>query len=338
MGYRCGTVKHDPNPQQPRIAMQITVDPCELAPHQLRRLAAFLATWGDDPEAAPLVVANAHASGEPGALAGLIKIISTIPAADSPDAGIPSPAAVVTQHATDTLMSGAAEAAAAFGNPEPANVPQVPAVPQTPAAVFAEAVTNAISAAPDLTDLDKDGLPWDSRIHSGGKSKTKDGAWRKKSGVHDAFVAEVTAELRKVMGAPSVPPVPQATPAPVVIPPVPQATPAPVALMTLPIGTPAPVVIPPVPQATLAPAIVPPVPQATPAPAIPSAPDADPKAPWTAMLMRVATAVQAGKITPKEPDAISAKYGVPALPLLVNRLDLVPAVAAEVDALIASRG
>lgn len=46
-------------------------------------------------------------------------------------------------------------------------------------------------------DLDSDGLPWDARIHSSNKEKSKDGKWRKRRGMNDkAFIAQVEAELR----------------------------------------------------------------------------------------------------------------------------------------------
>lgn len=48
----------------------------------------------------------------------------------------------------------------------------------------------------DPNTADADGLPWDERIHSGGKTRTSKGVWTKKKGVQPAFVAQVAAELR----------------------------------------------------------------------------------------------------------------------------------------------
>jgi len=84
------------------------------------------------------------------------------------------------------------------------------------------------------TSLDKDGLPWDERIHSSSKAINQtDGLWRKKRGVSDELVAEVEAELRGLMGnAPAsgagAPTPPSAPIAPASVP-VPPSAPAPAA-------------------------------------------------------------------------------------------------------------
>jgi hypothetical protein len=52
---------------------------------------------------------------------------------------------------------------------------------------------------------------------------------------------------------------------------------------------------------------------------------------------RASAAIQAGKVTQAEITQCCAAAGVPALPLLANRLDLVAQVAAQVDAMIAAR-
>lgn len=69
---------------------------------------------------------------------------------------------------------------------------------------------------------DKNGLPWDERIHAGTKALNADGTWKKRRGVDDATVAAVTAELTGAAPAPT----PEPTPAPQVETPTP--TPAPV--------------------------------------------------------------------------------------------------------------
>jgi hypothetical protein len=45
-------------------------------------------------------------------------------------------------------------------------------------------------------DIDKNGLPWDNRIHSTPQAMTDKGVWRKKRGVATALVTQVEAELR----------------------------------------------------------------------------------------------------------------------------------------------
>lgn len=50
--------------------------------------------------------------------------------------------------------------------------------------------------------LDKQGLPWDVRIHAGTKRMTAEGAWQKKKGVDDTVRAYVEGELRALMAIP----------------------------------------------------------------------------------------------------------------------------------------
>lgn len=70
---------------------------------------------------------------------------------------------------------------------------------------------------------DKNGLPWDERIHAGTKALNADGTWKKRRGVDDATVAVVTAELTGAAPQPEPTPAPTPTPQPETAP-----TPAPV--------------------------------------------------------------------------------------------------------------
>lgn len=87
--------------------------------------------------------------------------------------------------------------------------------------------------APPATD--KNGLPWDERIHAGTKALNTDGTWKKRRGVDDATVAAVTAELTGATPAPTPAPQPEPEPTPAPTPapqpetaPTPAPTPAPV--------------------------------------------------------------------------------------------------------------
>ena len=74
------------------------------------------------------------------------------------------------------------------------------------------------------------------------------------------------------------------------------------------------------------------------APAAPAAPAAvDGRALFVGLIGRASAAMNAAKLTQEEVAQICGKYGIPALPLLANRLDLVAQVASEIDALIATR-
>ena len=80
------------------------------------------------------------------------------------------------------------------------NLPPAPAPLAPPAPVVADVpVDNSV-------EVDSAGLPWDERIHSGGKTKLADGTWRDKRGVGDSEREAIVAELTKVMAIP-VPPV-----------------------------------------------------------------------------------------------------------------------------------
>lgn len=173
----------------------------------------------------------------------------------------------------------------------------VPSVPVPPAPTDVTTNLAAPLSPASGVELDKAGMPWDGRIHSESKSKLSDGNWRKKRGLDPAVLATVESELRQVMGA---------APAIPVTAPVAQAVPAPIA----PIAPPAP---------------------------SPVATSQDPRASFVALIGRASAAIHGGKLTQAEVTEICSKAGVPALPLLANRLDLVDQIAAQVDALIASR-
>lgn len=69
------------------------------------------------------------------------------------------------------------------------------------AATVAEEETVVIGQETDSTALDKNGLPWDSRIHSTAKSFNADGTWKYLRGIDREFlVPQVEAELRAAMG------------------------------------------------------------------------------------------------------------------------------------------
>jgi hypothetical protein len=209
---------------------------------------------------------------------------------------------------------GDADAVAAFGS-APAPLPPGATVAPAPAA---SAPAVALVPAPAITpapahsgvDLDKTGLPWDARIHAESKNKIADGTWRKKRNLDPALLATVEAELRQVMGAPAAPNVAAGS----------QVVQAPAAQ----------IVAPPPPAAPSAPAIAPP-------PAATAAPAGDARQIFVGLVGRASAAIQGGKVTQAEVNQCCAAAGVPALPLLANRLDLVAQVAAQVDALIASR-
>ncbi|MCA9268821.1 MAG: hypothetical protein KDA41_10145, partial [Planctomycetales bacterium] len=189
------------------------------------------------------------------------------------------------------------------------------------------------TAAPAGVETDKNGLPWDERIHSGPKDKrpkNADGSWRKRRGVDDALVEQVEAELRQVMGAtgnpaPAAPtaaasPEPAPAPAPTAAPVVPPPTPADAGTASGPVA------------ATTADSAPPAPPVATPAPAPAPTPPASP-APSGELtfpeLMRKITALQSsGTLTVQATNEIAVSLGLTGVRDLIHRPDLIASFAA----------
>lgn len=111
--------------------------------------------------------------------------------------------------------------------PEP-EAAEVFAAP-TPDAVAAPAPEAVATPAPTTgTDVDKNGLPWDGRIHASTKTKLVTGEWKNKRGIDKEFLASVEAELKEVMAIPTTE-VATPAPAPEAVAETPTPTPAPAA-------------------------------------------------------------------------------------------------------------
>lgn len=306
------------------MSIQISVDPAGLSQEQREAVAGFILAFPGK------ACAGTCGHGVEGATTAPV-----VPAVNELEA---------LQHDHESTMPEAAfgkpdEAAAAFG------VPPAPLAVSTPAIAAASTVappppanTAPITTTPGVAssaagassagvELDKHGLPWDGRIHAESKGKLTDGSWRKKRQVDPALVAQVEAELRQVMGAAPAAPLAQG------VAPVP--TPASVA-PSVPTGAvPLPVAPPPAPAPVAGAApTMPAAPSAAPAGEVPQ----DARQQFVGLVGRASAAIQAGKVSQAEVNQICADSGIPALPLLANRLDLVATVASRIDALIAARG
>lgn len=108
---------------------------------------------------------------------------------------------VVELDPTAAFGGGAGGPNVALSAGVPPAVPVPPAIvppPGTPAVPS----NGAATAGASTVDLDADGLPWDSRIHSSAKNKNAgDKKWKAKRGVMPQLVASVTAELRAALSA-----------------------------------------------------------------------------------------------------------------------------------------
>lgn len=203
----------------------------------------------------------------------------------------------------------------------PATTPETSAGPAAPAAPAPSPAPAASAAASVSGDVDGDGIPWDARIHSEGKAKTKDGKWRLKRNVDEAVRSAIVAELKAAMGAPAAasPPAP-ATPAASPPPPAPS-SPAPTADAP-----------PPAPAASSTPAAdagaPPPPPPATPAappPPVADAPAVSPAQAFGGLMREVTEAQTAGKITAAQTTEIAQSLGLQGVRDLLARADLIPA-------------
>jgi len=169
--------------------------------------------------------------------------------------------------------------------------------PYFPAATeaFAPPPPPAVTAAPegvnsfDPASLDKEGIPWDGRIHMSTKNRTVENVWKRKRNVPDEEYARVVAELRVSQMAPA---------APVVVPPPPPA----------PVAPAAPVAVPPPPP--------PPAPAAT-------------GVTFPEFMAHVTAGVTSQRFTREDITDACVKCGVANLPGLINRPDLIPAVSRE---------
>lgn len=159
--------------------------------------------------------------------------------------------------------------------------------------------------------LDKNGLPWDERIHAGSKTKNQDGSWRYKRGVESRVVEPVEAELRAVMGLP----------APVMAP-----------LPSIPPVIPSLLIVPPPPAVPAAAA----VPSITASPVV-SAPTVAALNPFVSLITFAGAKNMEGKLTDAEIQAACQAFGVPAIPLMTNRHDLCPHVEHSLRLLCSTR-
>ncbi len=328
---------------------QITVNPETLTQDQREAVAGFILTFpfkgqcideGCPQKSTPHICVD---STRMGAAADFANKAATMPAAitlaDNPATGLPAPQDAFGDPVAIAFGGGvplpvgatAAPYIAAAGQSAiaqggtlattanlPANVPLLPA--QTGLVTVAPSASATPSANPVL--VDKTGLPWDGRIHASTKTQTVDSCWKKKKGVDAGLVTQVEAELRQVMSAsPNVQPAPLVAPVTTQIPgPVYSGANVPAQQMqqpVVPLNNQAPVVNGAIASTTVDPNIA--------------------KATWSALVTRISAAQAAGKLTIPELNTIGAKYGLPSFMSVSNRLDLIDAVAFDVDMLIQSR-
>lgn len=130
---------------------------------------------------------------------------------DNPAAGVAATdlPMLMTQHGqivtgeAARAMDETLDFASIFGKAaEPSEVVTLKVDNQTAETIKANPEGAAQALTATATQLDKNGLPWDSRIHAASKAINADGTWRQKRGVAPELVATVEAQLRGVMAVP----------------------------------------------------------------------------------------------------------------------------------------
>jgi hypothetical protein len=114
---------------------------------------------------------------------------------EAPEYAPPKPTAPTVPETEPT-----AQTAGELGSTSPAPTPPTHAVSANRAGTAPPATGPATSTG---VELDADGLPWDSRIHSSSRKKlAKTQQWKKARGVDSDLVERVEAELRQAMAIP----------------------------------------------------------------------------------------------------------------------------------------
>lgn len=317
--------------------MQLTIDLTNQPPAYGKRVIAMIeAFYGLAPsnmKGTYELTITADTSQAVSSIKQLEEAAATVPSVPTPLPPAPSTAAADLQPTVPVVTP--------VSSPEP-SVPPAPAAPTAPTAAAPTAPVAPTSPAGVV--LDTDGLPWDARIHSSSKAKNADGRWRAKKGLNDGgLVARVQAELRAVMAVPArgeigspemnaalaadaqkliamgVDPLTgevfASTPA-VMPPPVPEVP-----------AVAAPFVPPPPPLAPIAPPIAPPAILGVST----AAPTADPTT-MPELMPRVTGAMATGQIPPTAMLDACKAVGLPDLPSLAHRPDLIPQVWATLKA------
>ena len=204
----------------------------------------------------------------------------------------------------------------------------VPTPPTPPAHVWPEDDGGVVDVTPVPApppppgiEVDAMGVPWDARIHSGSRARVADGSWRQKRNLDPNVLAQVESELRQTMGLPAV----TVTHSDVTTPTPDSVTPeSAFAAAVAPVAVPVP---PP-----FVPNVVTSVAPPTTTPAIASAGVAavvSPSNPVTfpALMQKITQAFAAKQLDQATIQSACQQVGLPSLPMLASRPDLVGQVA-----------
>ena len=183
----------------------------------------------------------------------------------------------------------------------------------------------AATQAPGI-EVDSAGMPWDYRIHASSRAKVADGTWRQRRNLDPNVLAQVQAEMLQVMGLPiptagsgsqqeeqpSADPIAEATPEQAfidaVIPPPP------------PPFAPSAVV-------PAAPVAIAPPPPSTPAGVATTASLSSQPVTFPQLVTRITKMLAAKELTQGDIAGACQSLGIPHMPALASRPDLIPSMA-----------
>lgn len=274
--------------------MKISLDTANDQPRLIRTAIAMLLGALDDGSALPNTPP-----------AGLVYTGNEVPPAPGPDAreAFGGGAVPLAQPAPSIAVAPPPPPAPVVP-PVTSVMPPAPPAPVPPPAAPVPPVHSAPVPPPppapagNTVALDKEGLPWDARIHAATKSKIANGTWKRKKGLPEETFAAVVAELRQTMAIPA------------------------------PVGTVAYAPPPPPPAASA----VPPAPPAAP-PAPPAAPASDP-ANFAEFMAWIAGLIAAGKWTHPQTSTALGSIGLPGAVALASRPDLIPSAVAVIRGML----
>lgn len=131
-----------------------------------------------------------------------------VPAGTTPDPTLPASSMVAPVLAAPIAPNGTPPVHISASVASLASAPPAPTTSQTS---VSDATTTVVS-----TDRDKDGVPWDARVHSETRKMNADGTWRYRRNLDPNVKASITAELRALhyKAFPNTPQLPLAPPPP----------------------------------------------------------------------------------------------------------------------------
>jgi len=175
--------------------MEMKFDVRYLSPSERSHIAQFVQNWPDQQETLDSpeseVLSAAYVTGETEEQRlddEQKKDLSDEPAPSFADVA----ASLIVQEDTQATTS------------QPSSAPPPPAPPAVPL------VSTAAQATNNPVPVDKEGLPWDARIHSSSRAIIADGTWKLRRGVDVTEVSVVKDQLRQLMDVPHAPPPPAA--------------------------------------------------------------------------------------------------------------------------------